>query len=425
MADFIAWAKGQDIPVGPGRGSGAGSLAAYALGITDIDPIAFGLLFERFLNPERVSMPDFDVDFAQERRDEVIDYVRGKYGADRVAAIATFGTLQARAVVRDVGRVMQIPYPVVDRFAKMIPHNPANPVGLAEAMEGDALAQELAAADEDIRAMFDIALKLEGLYRHVSTHAAGVIISDRPVAETVPVHLDAGGKLATSFEMKSVEAAGLVKFDFLGLKNLDIIQGAVRFIEATKGTTPDLDALGFEDERTFRDLAQGDGFAVFQLESQGMRRAMCELEVSDIEELIALISLYRPGPMDQISTYAAVKRGERAVSYAHEETREVLEPTHGVMIYQEQVMEIARRLSGYSLAEADLLRRAMGKKIQSEMDAQRERFVRGSGEGWVEVALDDGRTKRVHALAKLPALDGSGRQLTLREAMDEGVEVAM
>lgn len=425
VADFIGWAKSQDIPVGPGRGSGAGSLVAYALGITDIDPIPFGLLFERFLNPERVSMPDFDIDFCQERREEVIDYVRGKYGAERVAHIAAFGTLQARAVVRDVGRVMQIAYPVVDRYAKMIPQNPSAPVTLQEAMEQENLAEALAAADDDIRAMFNVALKLEGLYRHVTTHAAGMIISDLPVADVVPVHVDKDGKLATAFEMKAVEAAGLVKFDFLGLKNLDIVKGAVDFVAATVGDKVDLEKVGFEDEETFRQLAGGDGFAVFQLESAGMRRAMKDLRVSNIEELIALISLYRPGPMEQIPTYAAVKNGEQEVSYAHETTREVLEPTNGVMIYQEQVMEIARRLAGYSLGDADLLRRAMGKKIQAEMDAQRQRFASGAAAGWVDIELDSGETKRVHALTKVATLDGTGRTVTLAEAIEQDLDVAV
>ena len=424
VADFIDWARQQNIPVGPGRGSGAGSLVAYALGITDIDPLPFGLLFERFLNPERVSMPDFDIDFCQERREEVIDYVRGKYGSERVAHIAAFGTLQARAVVRDVGRVMQIAYPIVDRFAKMIPQNPASPISLAEAMEEETLANALAAADDDIRAMFATAIKLEGLFRHVSTHAAGMIISDRPVSDVVPVHLDSNGKLATSFEMKAVEAAGLVKFDFLGLKNLDIVQGAIEFIAQTKGIEVDLESLNFEDDETYRHLAAGDGFAVFQLESAGMRQAMKELRINNIEELIALISLYRPGPMDQIATYAAVKSGEQEVSYAHDETREVLEPTNGVMIYQEQVMEIARRLAGYSLGDADLLRRAMGKKIQSEMDAQRERFTDGAAQGWVDVEMDNGEVKRMHALTKVAALDGTGRMVTLAEAMASNIEIA-
>ncbi len=425
VADFIGWAKENGIPVGPGRGSGAGSLVAYALQITDIDPLQFGLIFERFLNPERVSMPDFDIDFCQERRDEVIDYVRGKYGAERVAHIAAFGTLQARAAVRDVARVMQIPYPVADRFAKMIPANPANPITLAEAVEEGDLAQAIERADEDVQRMFEVAQKLEGLYRHVSTHAAGMIISDRPVAEVVPVHLDQNGKLSTSFEMKATEGAGLVKFDFLGLKNLDIVKGALDFIRDTKGETIDLAEIGFEDPRTFAQLASGDGFSVFQLESAGMRAAMKQLRVDNIEDLIALISLYRPGPMDQIKTYASVKHGEEDVHYAHAETREVLEPTNGVMIYQEQVMDIARRLAGYTMGDADLLRRAMGKKILSEMDAQRERFVTGAAAGWVNVELDTGEVRRMHAMEKVTTADGSGRQVTLTEALEQDIEIAL
>jgi DNA polymerase-3 subunit alpha len=425
VADFIGWAKANDIPVGPGRGSGAGSLVAYALEITDIDPLTFGLIFERFLNPERVSMPDFDIDFCQERREEVIDYVRQKYGSDRVAHIAAFGTLQARAAVRDVARVMQIPYPVADRFAKMIPANPSNPISLAEAVEQESLAEAIERADDDIKAMFTVAQKLEGLYRHVSTHAAGVIISDRPVAEVVPVHLDQNGKLSTSFEMKATEGAGLVKFDFLGLKNLDIIKGALDFIQDTKGVEIDLSEIGFEDDRTYAQLASGDGFSVFQLESAGMRQAMKQLRVDNIEDLIALISLYRPGPMDQIKTYAAVKSGDEDVHYAHPEIQEVLEPTNGVMIYQEQVMEAARRLAGYSMGDADLLRRAMGKKIQSEMDAQRERFTAGAAVGWVEIELDNGEVKKVHAHTRFATLDGTGRQVTIEEAMRDDLEIAL
>jgi len=424
VADFISWAKNNGIPVGPGRGSGAGSLVAYALGITDIDPLQFGLIFERFLNPERVSMPDFDIDFCQERRDEVIEYVRGKYGADRVAHIAAFGTLQARAAVRDVARVMQIPYPVADRFAKMIPSNPANPISLAEAVEQEDLAQAIERADEDIQRLFEIAQKLEGLYRNVTTHAAGMIISDRPVADVVPVHLDQKGQLSTSYEMKATEGAGLVKFDFLGLKNLDIVKGALDFIRETKGEEIDFAAIGFEDPRTYSQLASGDGFSVFQLESAGMKQAMKQLRVDNIEDLIALISLYRPGPMDQIQTYAAVKHGEEQVQYAHAETREVLEPTNGVMIYQEQVMEIARRLAGYSMGDADLLRRAMGKKIASEMEAQAARFAEGGAAGWVDVELDNGEIRRMHALSTVTTADGTGRQVTLAEALENDLEIA-
>lgn len=425
VADFIGWARDNGIPVGPGRGSGAGSLVAYALRITDIDPLKLGLMFERFLNPDRVSMPDFDVDFSQEGRERVIDYVRGKYGADRVAHIAAFGTLQARAVVRDTGRVLQIPFRVVDGFAKMIPQNPSNPVTLAEAMEEETLAAAIARADETVKTMFEIALKIEKLFRNVSTHAAGMIISDRPIADVVPVHLDQYGKLTTSYEMKAVEAAGLVKFDFLGLKNLDIIKGATDFASRLAGREIDLSSLGFEDPETYANLASGDGFAVFQLESAGMCQALKGIRVETLEELIALISLYRPGPMDHIPDYAAVKQGERDIEYLHPEMEKILKQTNGVMIYQEQVMETAQVLAGFSLGEADLLRRAMGKKIQSEMDAQEQRFIAGAGAGWVEVTLENGETRKLHAMTKLPVLDGTNRMVTISEAVAEGLEVAL
>lgn len=420
VADFIGWSKSKDIPVGPGRGSGAGSLVAYALDITDIDPIVFGLLFERFLNPERVSLPDFDVDFCQERRGEVIEYVRNKYGADKVAHICAFGSLQARAVVRAVGRVMQQPNPVVDRYAKMIPSNAET---LTEAMADEILEGEIEKADKNIRAMFQTALKLEGLYSHVSTHAAGIIISDVPIQDVVPVHMDLHGKLATSYEMKAAESAGLVKFDFLGLKNLDTIHGAQNFISQEFGRTVDFDELNFCDATTYAKLATGDGFAVFQLESSGMGRAMRDLQVENIEELIALISLYRPGPMDQIPVYAGVKAGIDVVSYAHPEMEAILSETNGVMIYQEQVMQSARSLAGYSLADADLLRRAMGKKVQSEMDEQRDRFTQGASEGWVDVTLDNGETRRLHARTMLPLSDGSGTNVSLQEALEGDLDV--
>ena len=425
VADFIGWARGNGISVGPGRGSGAGSLVAYALGITDIDPLRFGLLFERFLNPERVSMPDFDIDFPQADRERVIDYVRGKYGADRVAHIATFGTLQTKAVVRDVGRVLGLPFPVVDRLAKMIPANPANPISVAEAAREPALAREIEAGGAQVGEMFEIAERLEGLYRHTSIHAAGVIIADRPVGEVVPVHLDQNGALTTSFEMKSVEEAGLVKFDFLGLKNLDIIAGARAFAAAAGHALPDLDQIGFDDPETLRSLREGDGFGVFQLESDGMQRAMSTLGCDSMDDLIALISLYRPGPMDQIATYADRKHGREPVRVDHPSMESVLAPTYGVMIYQEQVMEIARIVAGYSLGDADLLRRAMGKKIAAEMDIQRDRFQDGASAGWVSVTCDDGSERRLHARTRVAARDGTGRLVSLQEALDENLDVAL
>ena len=384
VAEFIGWAKGQGIAVGPGRGSGAGSLAAWALGITDLDPLRYGLLFERFLNPDRVSMPDFDVDFEQGRRDEVIAHVKAKYGEDRVAQIGTYGKLQARAVVRDVGRVLQVPFPVVDRLCRMIPSNPAQPVGLAEAMGMEPLKDELARADTTVRKLFEIALRLEGLLRHASTHAAGVVISDRPVAEAVPVMRDPQGGLVTQFDMKSVEDAGLVKFDFLGLKTLDVIQGAKAL---SKGVGREIDLSGStEDAEAFAMLAEGDSFGVFQLESAGMRSALRRIRPSRIEDLIALVSLYRPGPMENIPAYADVKHGLRKAETLHPVLDSVLAETNGVVIYQEQVMEIARRMAGYTLAQADLLRRAMGKKIMAEMEAHRKAFVEGAAANQVEAA---------------------------------------
>jgi DNA polymerase-3 subunit alpha len=375
VADFIGWARENDIAVGPGRGSGAGSLVAWSLRITDLDPIRHGLLFERFLNPDRVSMPDFDVDFEQERRDEVVAYVRTRYGSDRVAQIATYGKLQARAVVRDVGRAMQIPFPVVDRLCRMIPNNPTQPTGLAEAMGMEPLKSSLERADSNVSKLFEVALRLEGLLRHASTHAAGVVVADRPVAETVPVMRDASGALVTQYDMKSAEDAGLVKFDFLGLKTLDVIQDALRLSEKS-GVTIDM-ANAVSDAPSYAMLARGDSFGVFQLESAGMRGALRQIAPTRFEDLVALVALYRPGPMDNIPTYAEVKNGNRAFSAPHPVLAEVLRETNGVIIYQEQVMEIARKMAGYTLAQADLLRRAMGKKIREEMEAQRRIFTDG------------------------------------------------
>lgn len=424
VADFIAWARDNDIPVGPGRGSGAGSLVAYALGITDIDPIAFGLLFERFLNPDRVSMPDFDIDFSQARRGEVISYVRTRYGAENVAHIGTYSLLQARAVVRNVGRVMGLPFMQVDQYAKMIPQNPTNPISLAEAMETEGLAMALESAEESIQNVFDVALKLEGLYAHLSTHAAGVVIADQPIAELVPVHLDDNGMMTTTFDMKDVENSGLVKFDFLGLKNLDIIDEATRF--ATEiGENVNIDTVNFTDPEVYAKLAEGDGFGVFQVESAGMRRAMRLLNVDSIDDLIALISLYRPGPMDQIETYASVKAGIEETDYPHKSMAKILDETHGVIVYQEQVMKIAQELAGYTLGNADVLRRAMGKKIRSEMEAQKDDFVAGAQAGWVNITLDDGTTRTLHANAQVVVNDGTGRRVPLAAALEEDLDVLL
>jgi DNA polymerase-3 subunit alpha len=380
VSDFIKEAKRQGIPVGPGRGSGAGSLVAWALTITNLDPLRFGLLFERFLNPERVSMPDFDIDFCQERRDEVISYVQNKYGADRVAQIITFGTLQARAVLRDVGRVLQMPLGQVDRLCKMVPNNPANPTTLAQAIELEPRLKHQRDDDPVVANLLTTALQLEGLYRNASTHAAGVVIGDRPLQELTPLYRDPRSDIpATQFNMKWVESAGLVKFDFLGLKTLTVLDRAVKHL-AQGGTVVDLDALSLEDQRTYDLLATGQTVGVFQLESQGMRDTLRKMRCGSIEEITALISLYRPGPMDNIDTYVDCKFGRKATDMLHPALEPVLKETYGVIVYQEQVMQIAQILAGYSLGEADLLRRAMGKKKKSEMDEQKARFVSGAAE---------------------------------------------
>lgn len=378
VSDFIKWAKDHDIPVGPGRGSGAGSVVAWALSITDLDPLKFGLLFERFLNPERVSMPDFDVDFCQDRRDEVIKYVQEKYGYDRVAQIITFGQLKARAVVRDVGRVLQMPYGQVDRISKMIPNNPANPVTLAEALDNDPdfRAQR---SDENVDRLLTIALQLEGLYRHASTHAAGIVIGDRPLQELSPLYRDPGSTIpATQFNMKYVESTGLVKFDFLGLKTLTVIQKAVELIK-DKGVDVEILQIPLDDAKSYEMVSSAESTGVFQLESSGMRDTLRRMRPDRLEDIIALVSLYRPGPMDNIPKYCSVKDGKEAPDYLHPKLQPILEETYGIMVYQEQVMQAAQLLAGYTLGGADLLRRAMGKKIKAEMDAQKALFVEGAG----------------------------------------------
>ena len=389
VSDFIKWSKANGVPVGPGRGSGAGSLIAWALQITGLDPLRFGLLFERFLNPERVSMPDFDIDFCQDGRERVIEYVQKKYGHDRVAQIITFGTLQARAVLRDVGRVMQLPLGLVDRLAKMVPNNPANPTTLAQAIAMEPRLQEAKRDDPAVAAVLEVALRLEGLYRNASTHAAGVVIADRPLTELVPLYQDPRSDIpATQYNMKWVESAGLVKFDFLGLKTLTVLDKAVKHL-AKRGVDLDLDTLLLDDAKTYALLASGHAIGVFQLESTGMRETLRKLKCGSIEEITALISLYRPGPMDNIDSYVARKFGTETVDYLHPTLKPVLDETYGVIIYQEQVMQIAQILAGYSLGEADLLRRAMGKKKKEEMDLQKARFISGAREkGVSEKQLD-------------------------------------
>jgi len=378
VADFIKWAKRHDIPVGPGRGSGAGSLVAYALTITDVDPLRFSLLFERFLNPSRVSMPDFDIDFCQDRREEVIRYVQAKYGREQVAQIITFGSLQARAALRDVGRVLEMPYGQVDKICKLVPNNPANPTPLSKAIEEEPRLQEEADKEPVVARLLDIAQKIEGLYRHASTHAAGIVIGDRPLSKLVPMYRDPRSDMpVTQFNMKWVEQAGLVKFDFLGLKTLTVLKTAVDFV-AKRGIAIDLASIPLEDKPTYDMLSRGETVGVFQVESAGMRKALIGMRPDCIEDIIALVALYRPGPMENIPVYNARKHGEEEIESIHPKIDYLLKETQGVIVYQEQVMQVAQVLSGYSLGEADLLRRAMGKKIKAEMDQQRERFVDGA-----------------------------------------------
>ncbi len=390
VSDFIKWSKSNKIPVGPGRGSGAGSVVAWALQITDLDPIRFGLLFERFLNPERVSMPDFDIDFCQAQRDKVIEYVQNKYDLNKegeekkvtdikVAQIITFGKLQARAVLKDVGRVLQIPYGQVDRICKLIPFNALEAVTLEKAISMDKDLQRAIQEDEQTTKLTEIALKLEGLNRHSSTHAAGIVIGDKPLTEICALYLDDGAEMpAVGYSMKYAENAGLVKFDFLGLKTLTTIDETVKLVEKTRGIKIDITNIKLDDKITFDMLALGDSIGVFQIESSGMRSVLKQMKCDKIEDIIALISLYRPGPMDNIPTYVRRKHGEEKIAYPHPILEPILKETYGVIVYQEQVMEIAKVLAGYSLGAADLLRRAMGKKIKEEMDEQRKIFREGA-----------------------------------------------
>jgi DNA polymerase III subunit alpha len=379
VADFIKWAKANGIAVGPGRGSGAGSVVAWALTITDLDPLRFGLLFERFLNPERISMPDFDIDFCQERRDEVIRYVQHKYGVDRVAQIITHGKLQARAVLRDVGRVLQMPYGQVAKLCKLVPNNPANPVTLKEAIASEPKLQEARDSEPVVARLLEIAQKLEGLFRHASTHAAGIVIGDRPLDELVPLYRDQKSNFPiTQFNWKMVEAAGLVKFDFLGLKTLTVLQKAVELIRTGRGIEIDLAKVPLNDKNAFELLVKADTVGVFQLESTGMRESLKRLRPDRFEDIMAMTALYRPGPMDNIPTYINRKHGEEPVDYLHPMLEPILKETYGVIIYQEQVLQIAQRMAGYTLGQADILRKAMGKKDKAIMAKQQAEFVAGA-----------------------------------------------
>jgi DNA polymerase-3 subunit alpha len=379
VSDFMNWTRGQGIPVGV-RGSGASSLVAWALGITNLDPLRFGLFFERFLNPERQSMPDFDIDFCQERRDEVVRYVRGKYGLDRVAQIMALGSLQARAAVRDCGRVLQMPLGLVDRIAKLIPNPPGKSISLSEAVESEPRLQQIAESEPIAKRLFEITSKIEGLYRHASTHPAGVVIGDRPLEDLLPLYRDPRSDMpVTQFDYEDAEKAGLVKFDFLGLKTLTVIAKAEELLKR-RGISLHTQTIDFVDAGTFEMLAKGDSVGVFQMEGAGMRDLLRKMKPDHINDLVALVALYRPGPMDSIPTYIARKNGKELVEYLHPMLEPILKETYGVMTYQDDVMRIARELAGYTMGEADILRRAMGKKIPAEMIPQRAKFMKGAEE---------------------------------------------
>ncbi len=384
VADFIKWAKDHDIPVGPGRGSGAGSLVAYALTITDLDPLRYKLLFERFLNPERVSMPDFDIDFCMDRREEVIEYVQRKYGREKVAQIITFGALLSKAAVRDVGRVLQMPYGQVDRLSKLIPVEGVKPVSIEKALAEEPRLREEAAAEEVVNRMLTYAQQLEGLLRNASTHAAGVVIGDRPLDQLVPLYKDPRSDMpATQFNMKWVEQAGLVKFDFLGLKTLTVIKNALDLLKL-RGVEVDIGHIPLDDEKTYQLYASAKTVAVFQVESSGMMDALRQMKPTCIEDIVALVALYRPGPMENIPKFCKVKNGVEERDRLHPSIDHILDETQGIIVYQEQVMQIAQEMAGYTLGGADLLRRAMGKKIAEEMAKERPKFEKGAMENGVD-----------------------------------------
>ena len=390
VSDYIKWAKNNDIPVGPGRGSGAGSLVAWCLSITDVDPIKFNLIFERFLNPDRVSMPDFDIDFCEEKRDLVFKYLTTKY-KDSVAHIITFGKLKARMVIRDVGRVLGLPYGFVDSISKMIPFDPSRPLTLSECINTEPRLQKLINEDPRVKKLTDLSLKLEGLNRNVATHAAGVVIADTKLTEVVPLYKDASADLllpSTQFDMYSAENAGLIKFDFLGLKTLTVINRTQKLINK-KVKDFKIEDIDFEDNKVFELLSSGRTVGLFQVESAGMREALLQMKPNHIEDIIALVALYRPGPMSNIPIYNDCKHGRQTPDYLHPLLEDILKPTYGVIIYQEQVMQIAQKLSGFTAGEADILRRAMGKKKRAELEKQKQGFIAG--------ALKNGISKDVAA----------------------------
>ncbi len=390
VSDYILWAKNNDIPVGPGRGSGAGSLVAWCLSITDVDPIKFNLIFERFLNPDRISMPDFDIDFCEEKRDLVFKYLTTKY-KDSVAHIITFGKLKARMVIRDVGRVLGFPYGFVDSISKMIPFDPSRPQSLTECISSEPRLLKLVNEDPRVKKLTDLSLKLEGLNRNVATHAAGVVIADKKLTEIVPLYKDASADLllpSTQFDMYSAENAGLIKFDFLGLKTLTVINRTQKLINKNIKDF-NIEDINFEDKKVFELLSSGNTVGLFQVESAGMREALLQMKPNHIEDIIALVALYRPGPMSNIPVYNDCKHGRQKPDYLHPLLEDILKPTYGVIIYQEQVMQIAQKLSGFTAGEADILRRAMGKKKRAELEKQKQGFIAG--------ALKNGISKDVAA----------------------------
>ncbi len=379
VSDYIKWAKKNKIPVGPGRGSGAGSLVAWCLSITDIDPIKFNLIFERFLNPDRISMPDFDIDFCEEKRDLVFEYLTTKYKGS-VAHIITFGKLKARMVIRDVGRVLGLPYGFIDSICKMIPFDPSRPMSLQECINVEPRLQKLIKEDKRVERLVNLSLKLEGLNRNVATHAAGVVIADKKLTDTVPLYKDNSADLllpSTQFDMYSAENAGLIKFDFLGLKTLTVIDKAQKLINK-KNPKFNIEKINYEDQKVYELLSSGKTVGLFQLESSGMKDALINMKPNRLEDIIALVALYRPGPMSNIPIYNDCKHGKRDPDYLHPKLEKILKPTYGVIIYQEQVMQIAQLLSGFTAGEADILRRAMGKKKRAELEKQKQRFVDGA-----------------------------------------------
>ena len=401
VADYINWAKKNDIPVGPGRGSGAGSLVAWCLSITDVDPIKFNLIFERFLNPDRISMPDFDIDFCEEKRDLVFNYLSNKY-KDSVAHIITFGKLKARMVIRDVGRVIGLSYGFVDNIAKMIPFDPSRPQNLTECINSEPRLQKLIKEDNRVKRLIDLSLKLEGLNRNVATHAAGVVIADKKLTSSVPLYKDASSNLllpSTQFDMYSAENAGLIKFDFLGLKTLTVINKTQKLINK-KNKKFSIEKINYQDKKVFDLLSSGNTVGLFQLESSGMKDALINMKPTELEDIIALVALYRPGPMSNIPIYNDCKNGFKEPDYIHPLLEEILKPTYGVIIYQEQVMQIAQKLSGFSAGEADILRKAIGKKKRAEVEKQKERFINGAVKNGIQKDVAAGIFLKIEPFAE-------------------------